>query len=227
MILKKWLLLIVTGFVVLIVIFSVSLLFPAQKLYGYSSNIYSIKADSVIRNLYINGTDISAKYQVFQCEENYHQLWKLETPKRISAINNNTLLTYSSLYTFDLLETFTFREDGFTANISKTYTVSSFDENNQIIVDVKNAGWVYIKNTSFRFLLPGWTLENPTWSMTITILYSNTPISFQPPMVSNPTELQFDFREMSDRDIAYHKAGDIETVLFDVTITKDKPGGKA
>jgi hypothetical protein len=205
-------------FVVALLSVSFSFAYWHPDPFSYKSSIYSIKADTTIRHLYINGGDVAAKYQIFQLEENYQQLWKLESPKRfVAPVGAETLMTYSSLYTFDVIKTFIFREDGFTANISKCYIVSGFDENNQILVDVHNVGWVHWFNGSFRFFLPGWSLDNPFPTMTVSILYSNVPVDVQEPRQTNPTELQFNFNNQSDRDIAYHQAGSIETALFNVT----------
>jgi hypothetical protein len=188
-----------------------------QSWFSYSSDLYGVKMDSVIRHLRIGGAEVSAKYQIFQCEENYHQSWKLETPKDYHVIGT-TLFTYSSLYTYDCFKTFIFREDGFTLELSKAYIVSSFDSNNQIIVDVINQGYVW-NETSFTFF-------GPDWKMTLDVIESNIPVSIQPPSIGNPTELQFDFNGKSDRNLAFHEKGDIESVFFNITIIPmtDKKG---
>lgn len=193
----------------IIILISSSLAYIFLVPYTYSSKIYSIQADTVIRDLCINGHEIAAHYQIFQVEEDYKLQWQLETPVR-RATTTNTLFTYSSLQTYDCEKTFIFRPNGFTVEISKLYKVTGFCDNNQIIVDVNNSGFTY-NNTSFTFFGKG-------WNMTIDILSSNTPITIQPPPDGYKSELQFDFNNMTDRDIAFHAAGDIETALFNVTL---------
>lgn len=196
---------------IIIFIFMISVIaFSYHIPFKYSSDIYSITADSSIKHFFINGQDIRAKYGIFQCEENHNGLWKVETVKKyVNPVGKDTLLTYSSLYLFDVYKTFIFRSDGFTANISKCYLHSGFDQNNQIIFDAKNIGFVF-NESSFTFLEKG-------FNVIVTILWSNVPIKIQLP-ISSLTELQFNFNSQSDRDIAYHSKGLIESALFDVRI---------
>lgn len=174
----------------------------------YSSSIYSVEGDSVIRHVVIGGIDRTAKYDLFQCEENYHEVWGLETPKRCTILGS-TVMTYSILATYDCFKTYIFREDGFTVKVSKAYLISGFDQNNQIIADLQNNLFVH-NRTAIMFI-------GDDWNLTITIVESNTPITIQPPSIGL-TEAQFNFNGQSDRDLAYHRVGDVETVLFDVRI---------
>jgi len=185
--------------------------FYPKPWFVYSSNIYEAKMDSVIRNFYINNNDVCSKYQMFQVEEDYELQWQLETPIRYSTAYGNTMFTYSHLFTYDCSKIFIFGNDGFTVQIDKEYLVSGFCDNNQIIVDVKNKGFVY-NETSFTFL-------GGLWNMTISVIRSNPSIQIQPPSI-NGTELQFNFNGLSDRDIGYHNKGDLEEVFFNVTIQK-------
>jgi hypothetical protein len=202
-------LVVVSMVLILIGTFSFVFYWSLPRTWSYSTNLYSLKMDSVIRNFYINHNDVCSQFQMFQVEEDYQLQWQLETPIRYSTAYGNTIFTYSHLYTYDCYKTFIFGNVGFTAEIDKAYTVSGFCDNNQIIVDVKNEGFAY-NETSFTFL-------GGLWNLTISVIRSNPTIQIQPP-APNTTELQFNFNGLSDRDIGYHNKGDLETVLFNVTI---------
>jgi hypothetical protein len=191
-----------------------TILSTKARLYDYHSASYRVKADSVIKHFEVKGLDLAAQYQVFQCEENYREGWALERFKASHVIQDTTLFAYSSLFTFDVYKVFVFTPDGWTVNLTKAYTVSGFCWNNQIIVDLKNEGFRQDGNKSFTFLEAGFTV-------TISVLWSNSPVSIQPPRSGNPTELQFNFDGAADRDIRYHDKGDCQTVLFDVSLGWD------
>ena len=178
--------------------------------FNYEGKIYSVTANSVIQSLKIYGHETAAKYKIFTCEEDHQLTWKTETTNRIVK-NENTLFTYSSLFTFDVYKTYIFNENGFTLQLSKVYLQTGWSDNNQIVIDINNQGFNYTE-TSFTFYY------NNVTPIKIDVTKSNTPITIQPPSQNYPSELQFNFNGYSDRDLSYHKAGDIETVLFNITI---------
>lgn len=196
----------------LMLIFIAVIYVPVFK---YSSDIYTIRATTKIKHLYINGEDISAHHNIFQCEESYLNNWKTENSNSFHS-NKNTLYTYSKLYLFDVYKIFDFSPSNFTVLIEKTYTKTGFDYNNQILVDIYHTNYSYTNN-SFTFY-GGIGHYKTNWSLKISIIDSNNPVSIEIPKTSNPTELQFNINGQSDRDFRYHQKGDIEIVKFLVEI---------
>ena len=167
---------------------------------------YSASVTTFITKLEITDINILQKYRMFQCEESYQGHWKCETPVHSQRLNSS-LLTYSKLYTYDCYKEFNFRNNGFTVNISKVYVKSAASFNNQIMADVSN--------NEYQLLDRSITLFGNDYTIMISIMWTNTPISIQSP---NPSEIQFNFNGKADRDITTHNIGDIETVCFDVQI---------
>jgi hypothetical protein len=183
--------------------------------FTFTNGYFKVEMDSVIRHFRINGTDVLATYKMFQTEEDYLLQWKLETPIRISWTENDetiTVFTYSQLYTYDVFKTFTFYKNlpTFLVEITKAYHMDAFSDNNQIIVDVKNNGFL-LGNNSFTF-------KSQCWTMNISVVSADPILTIQPPAPSNPTELQFNFNRKGDRDIAYHVRGTMEKAIFNVTL---------
>ena len=182
----------------------------------FSNDYFSLEMDTVIRRFYVNGSNVLAKYLMFQLEEDYQLNWKLETPNRFSYIKeeNNiiTVFTFSQLFTYDIFKTFVFYTDKpfFLVEISKTYTIDAFSDNNQILVDVFNDHFVLLNNHTFVFFL-----LDLKHKLVIQILDSSPEIVIQEPVT---TEAQFNFNGRSDRDITFHQKGQIETVRFNVTV---------
>jgi hypothetical protein len=181
----------------------------------YANDYFAVDMNTVIRHFKINGTDILAKYQMFQCEEDYQLEWKPETPVRVAWTATDedfTVFTYSQLYTYDCFKTFIFHKHSpsFTVEITKAYHITGWSDNNQIIADVYNDGFT-MGNNCFTF-------HGKTWNMTIAILKSDPLMTIEAPPW-NTTELQFNFNGKADRDLAYHMAGQMETALFNVTLS--------
>lgn len=188
--------------------------------FAFENPFFKVEGDSVIRSFKVGGKEYLAAYTMFQCEENYQQNWKLESFVRWSGIIHNetsTVFTFSQLYTYDLLKEFTFslNSSSFTVKTTKVYVIDAFSDNNQIIVDFKNNGFES-SNQSAVFL-------NSDFSLRIDVLSAEPSIVIQKPTLSNPTEAQFNFEGKSDRDLAYHQKGQIETVTFNVTIENSFP----
>lgn len=212
----------------------------SQPKQTFKNDYFEVEVTSYITNLTIDGTDVTAYYNIFNCEENYAGDWELElvtnqskatyksywdTPLShlpeswrndlsIEQDGITVIQTESILLTYDIKKTWTFYPDKpyFTVEITKTYRFDSENLNNQIIVDVQNSGFNLENESTLTF-----NLQNS--QLTIQILESSKPVSWQlPSETTDYTEAQINIDGQSDRTERSHFEGEIETVKLKVTI---------
>jgi hypothetical protein len=181
----------------------------------FENQYFRVELDSVIRSFKVDGQEYLSTYAMFQCEEDYQLKWKLETFVRQSIAesgNITTVFSFSQLYTYDVLKEFVFYRDrpSFTVKVIKAYQIDAFSDNNQIIVDFVNIG--FVNDTRSALFI------NSNFNLTIDVLSSDPGLSIQDPIETNPTEVQFNFKGKADRDLAYHHKGDVEIATFNVTV---------
>lgn len=199
----------ILGLIFLVFVFFVSLsvwlcLYPQYLMFipkfTFQNKFYSVQVCSFIISLPISGKEVCGYYRIFQCEENYHGKWMLEQPQGFIVLTDNSthfiVKSHSNLFTENLVKTWIFLKNKpyFFVNITKTYLVSDWDMNNQIIVDVQ-------KNSNVTFM----------------ILDSNPSATWQ---YDGKTEFQIDFNGQQDRELLYHEKDLVETVLVEVTINE-------
>jgi len=182
----------------------------------FKNAFFEVDLCSFIINLKIEGKNVLAYYRLFQCEENFMGKWTLEHFINFSVFENSTVYivkTYSELLTQHVFKIYTFfkNESYFLVNITKTYFVSGYDMNNQIIVDILNNGF-FQNETLFTFFLAAGR------EISIQIVRSNYPVVMQ--FTDTWSELQLDFNGQRDRDLMFHGANMVETALIKVSIKK-------
>jgi len=213
----------------------------SQPKQTFENSFYRVEITSYITSLIIDGTDVTAYYNIFNCEENYAGNWELELVTNQTKTTYNSywdtplsslpeswrndlsieqgritiIQTESSLLTYDIKKTWTLYQDKpyFTVEITKTYRFDSENLNNQIIVDVQNSGFnLEIHKNTLTFLLGDSRL-------TIQIYESSKPASWQlPTETTDYTEAQINIDGQSDRTERSHLEGEKETVKLKVTI---------
>ena len=191
----------------------------SQPKFRFQNSYYSLEVTSYITKLKVNGKDITAYYNIFNCEENYEGNWELEIVQKQAVTTENNgkttvLVTESTLLTQKITKKWTFYSDKpyFLLEITKIYLFDSTNLNNQIIVDVKNQGFhLSIHNKTLTF-----NIQNSL--LTIEILECNKPVGWQPPTASTDyTEAQINIDGQSDRDSRFHYTGETEIAKLKVT----------
>jgi hypothetical protein len=211
-----------------ITVFSVTLTIPYKILimpkYYFNNTYYSVAISSFVTSFKVHGQDLCAFYRIFTCEENLFGKWEIEKfdNSSVSVFGDVILVKSSShLYSQNINKTFFLFKDRpyFYCIITKQYLFNCTDCNNQIIFDCNNDFW-NCSNLDFTPIKSSdwfsFTLDNCTVKFTV---LGNSPYAmFQLP--SNPpnTEFQIDFLGQRDRTMMNHTRGEINNILFNVSV---------